>query len=84
MDADAVPYEFQEWEEELEPAASSARSGGPPRKPAGVGVLDPPFPPRKPPGPLSAKLAGFWLRMSALLLLAGIGLSLVLLLLRLF
>lgn len=37
-----MPFEFAENEFELEPASSSARSGGPPSKSAGVGILDPP------------------------------------------
>jgi hypothetical protein len=47
-----VPYEFTENEHEFEPQAASARGGGPPRKLTGVGVLDPPFPPKRPPGPI--------------------------------
>jgi len=35
-----MPYDFQEWEEELEPQTSSARIGGPPRKLTGIGVLE--------------------------------------------
>jgi hypothetical protein len=49
-----VPYEFAENDFELEPASSSARSGGPPRKHTGIGVLDPPVPPKRPPGPIPA------------------------------
>src|SRR5579862_6641904 len=41
-------YEFIEREDELEAQASSSRGGLPPRKITGVGVLDPPVPPRKP------------------------------------
>ena len=44
-----MPYEFAENEFELEPDASSARSGGPPPKLTGTGVLDPPVPPKRPP-----------------------------------
>lgn len=39
-------YDFQEWEEELEPQPSSARIGGPLRKLIGIGVQDPPGPRR--------------------------------------
>ena len=41
-------YEFSENEHEFEPQASSARGGSPPRKVTGAGVLDPPFPPKRP------------------------------------
>jgi hypothetical protein len=47
-----VPYEFAENEFELDPQAASARGGGPPRKRTGIGVLDPPFRPKRPPGPI--------------------------------
>ena len=40
-----MAYEHTEWEHEPEPQASSSRSGGPPRKTVGTGVLDPPLPP---------------------------------------
>jgi hypothetical protein len=69
-----MPYEFREWEEELEPQASSARVGGPPHKSSGIGVLDPPGPPKRPPGPLAALPASFLLRLLAALILAGLGL----------
>lgn len=51
-----MPYEFAENEFELEPASSPARSGGPPRKRAGIGVLDPP-------GPIPATPASLFLRI---------------------
>jgi hypothetical protein len=66
-----MPYDFQEWEEELEPQPSSARIGGPPRKLRGIGVLDPPGPPKRPPGPLAALPASFLKRLLAGLILAG-------------
>ena len=44
-----MPHEFAENEFELEPASSSAGSGGPPRKSASIGILDPPVPPKRPP-----------------------------------
>jgi hypothetical protein len=75
-----MPYEFREWEEELEPQASSARLGGPPRKMTGIGVLDPPVPPRRPPGPLAALPASFLMRLLAALILLGLAGSLYLLL----
>ncbi|MGC1482887.1 MAG: hypothetical protein WA789_03750 [Candidatus Acidiferrum sp.] len=75
-----MPYEFREWEEELEPQASAARLGGPPRKSSGIGVLDPPRPPRRPHGPLAALPASFLKRLLAGLILAGLVLLLVFLL----
>jgi hypothetical protein len=42
-----MPYEFTEWEHEPEPEASSSRTGGPPRKVTGIGILDPPSPPKR-------------------------------------
>jgi len=57
-----MPYEFAEHDFELEPASSSARSGGPPRKFTGIGVLDPPVPSKRPLGsPLLGVLAGLLL-----------------------
>ena len=60
-----MPYEFREWEEELEPQASSAHLGGPPRKSTGIGVLDPQ-------GPLAASPAPFLGRLLAGLILASL------------
>jgi hypothetical protein len=36
-----VPNEFAEYDDEPQTQSSSRRSGGPPRKHTGVGVLDP-------------------------------------------
>ncbi len=66
-----MPYEFAENPDELEPQASSARGGGPPRKLTGTGVLDPPFPPRRPPGPIPAFPTSLRFRILAGLLLAA-------------
>jgi hypothetical protein len=66
-----MPYDFQEWEQELEPQTSSARIGGPPRKLTGIGVLDPPGPPKRPPWPFAALPASFLKRLLAGLILAG-------------
>ena len=66
-----MPYDFQEWEEELEAQTSSGRIGGPPRKLTGIGVLDPPGPPKRSPGPLAALPASFPKRVLAGLILAG-------------
>jgi hypothetical protein len=68
-----VPYEFAENEEELEPQAASARGGGPPRKLTGAGVLDPPFPPKRPPGPIPTAPTSLLFRILAGLLLVALG-----------
>jgi hypothetical protein len=68
-----VPYEFAENEEELEPQAASARGGGPPRKLTGADVLDPPFPPKRPPGPIPTAPTSLLFRILAGLLLVALG-----------
>jgi hypothetical protein len=70
-----MPYEFTDEEYELEPQPSSARSGGPPRKSTGIGLLDEPFPPKGPIEPLRRLSAVLWMRILAILLLLGIGIS---------
>src|SRR2546430_1477261 len=76
-----VPYDFAENEFELDPQAASARGGGPPRKRTGIGVLDPPFPPKRPPGPIPAAPTSLLWRMAAALLLTGLAAAIRLLLL---
>jgi hypothetical protein len=66
-----VPYEFAEYEDEPEPQAASAPGGGPPRKLTGTGVLDPPFPPKRPPGPIPTFPTSLGFRILAALLLAA-------------
>jgi hypothetical protein len=68
-----VPYDFAENEYELDPQASSARGGSPPRKRTGIGVLDSPFPPKRPPGSIPAVPSSLLFRIFAGLLLAGIA-----------
>ena len=75
-----MPYDFAENEYELEPQASSARSGGPPRKLSGIGVVDPPFPPKRPPGPIPTVPASQLFRIVAGLLIAGLAGTILLLL----
>jgi hypothetical protein len=75
-----VPYDFAEYEFELDPQASSARGGGPPRKRAGVGVLDPPIPPKRPPGPIPTVPSSLLFRVFAGLLLAGLAAAILFLL----
>ncbi len=67
-----APYDFAENEYELDPQASSARGGGPPRKLTGSGVLDPPFSPKTPPGPIPTAPSSLLFRILAGLLLAGL------------
>ena len=68
-----MPYEFSENEFELEAASSGALRGGPPRKLTGVGVLDPPVPPKRPPEPIPTKPASLFVRILAGLILAGLA-----------
>jgi hypothetical protein len=75
-----VRYDFAENEYELDPLANSARGGGPPRKFAGVDIVDPPIPPKRPPGPLPAVPASPVFRVVAALILAGIAVTLLFLL----
>jgi hypothetical protein len=75
-----VPYDFAENEYELGPQAYSARGGGPPRKQTGIGVLDSPFPPKRPPGPVPAIPSSLLFRIFAGLILAGLAVALFFLL----
>jgi hypothetical protein len=75
-----VPYDFAEYEFELDPQASSARGGGPPRKRTGVGVVDPPIPPKRPPGPIPTVPSSLLFRVFAGLLLAGLTAAILFLL----
>jgi hypothetical protein len=68
-----MPHEFSEYDQGLEPEASSARFGGPPRKFTGIGVLDPPRPPKRPPGPIPSAPTSLLWRIAAGLLLAGLA-----------
>jgi hypothetical protein len=78
----AMPYEFTDREYEPEPQASSSRGGLPPRKITGVGVLDPPVPPRKQPGPLTPIPASRLKRIFAVVILVGVAISLAMLLMQ--
>ena len=66
-----MPYDFAENEYELDPQASSVR-GGPPRKLTGTGVVDPPFPPKRSPGPIPTAPSSLLFRILAGLLIAGL------------
>jgi hypothetical protein len=76
-----MSHEYHERELELEPQAASSRGGHPPRKTTGVGVLDPPVPPRKQPRPLGPIPASWLVRIFAVMLLIGLFVSAILLLL---
>ena len=75
-----MPYDFAENEFELDPQAASARGGGPPRKRTGIGVLDPPFPPKRPPGLIPTVPSSLLFRIFAGLLLAGLAATILFLL----
>jgi hypothetical protein len=75
-----VGYNFADYEDELEPQASSARSGGPPRKRSGIGVLDPPFPPKRLPGPVPSAPPYLRFRIFAGLILVGLAAAILYLL----
>jgi hypothetical protein len=71
-----MAYEFTNNEFELEPEASSVRGAGPPRKWTGCGVLDPPFPPKSPPGPNPTAPSSLLFRVLAGLVLTGLAVTL--------
>jgi hypothetical protein len=73
-----MPYEFTEWEHEPQTQTSSSRGGGPPRKIAGVGLLDPTVPPKRQ-GPLLPVSTTMFLRIFAALILVGMIVSMFLL-----
>src|SRR5438477_11746432 len=75
-----MPYHFAENEFELEPEASPARGGGPPRKLTGAGGLDPPFSPKRPPGSIPTVPSSLLFRIVAGLVLAGLATALFFLL----
>ncbi|MGA7855279.1 MAG: hypothetical protein WCA15_18305 [Candidatus Acidiferrales bacterium] len=68
-----MPYEFTDRDYEPEPQASSSRGGIPPQKIAGVGLLDPPVPPKKQPVPLPHVPASPLQRILAAIVLAAIA-----------
>ena len=75
-----MPYSFTEREQELEPQPSMGRWRGPPRKSTLAGVLDTPTPPKKPIRPLSRIPISLVLRIGAMILLAGILASIIVML----
>lgn len=68
-----MAYAFAENEHELEPLASSARGGGGPPKFTATAVLDPPVPPKRPPGPIPLTPASMIFRIFAGLILAALA-----------
>ena len=68
-----MPYEFAENEYELDPQASSAHGSVPPRKRTEIDILDPPFPPKRAPGPIPAVPSPLLFRVFVGLLLAGLA-----------
>ena len=69
-----MPYEFIEREDELEPQAAGGHRGSPPSKYTAAGVLDPPFPPKKPLRPIPALLRSPLFRVIVVVILAGLAL----------
>jgi len=75
-----MAYEFTQYEQEPEAQAAGARYGGPPRKHTGIGLLDPPVPPKKPPSPTPAIPRTVIRMLAALILLGLVAATLVMLL----
>ena len=73
-----MPYEFLENEFEPQTASSAARSGSPPNKLTGSGILDPAVPPKRPPGPIPATPTSLLFRILLGLLLVGLATGLLL------
>ena len=74
-----MAYDFAEYEPEPE-AQASGRFSGPPRKFTGVGVLDPPVPPKRPPGPIPAAPTSLLWRIAAVVILAALAAMTIMLL----
>jgi hypothetical protein len=70
-----MPHEFISREEEPDPQAAGGRSVGPPRKHIAAGVLDPPFPPKKPLEPIPAAPRSTLVRIFVILILVGLLLA---------
>ena len=68
-----MAYEFIEREADPEPQAAGSRSGGPPLKPSALGVLDPPFPPKKPLRPIPPVSRSGIFRVFVALILVGLA-----------
>ena len=68
-----MAHEFIPREEEPEAKASGNRMGGPPHKRTAAGVLDPPFPPKKPPEQIPAIPRSTLIRLFVVLILLGLA-----------
>lgn len=68
-----MPHSFHPREEEPEAEAGGRRIGGPPSKHTTAGVLDPPVPPRKPPGPIPAIPRSTLIKIFAVVILLGLA-----------
>jgi len=66
-----MPHQFTEWEEEPEPQASASHAGSPPRKITGVGIFDPPVPPKRQ-EPLYPIAGSLFVQIVAVVILIGI------------
>lgn len=75
-----MPYDFAENEYELDSLVAAARGGGPPRKSAGIDVLDPPFPPKGPNESIPTAPSSLFIRVLAGLILTGLAIALLFLL----
>ena len=73
-------HEFSESAQEPEPESSFAHGSGPPRKLTGIGTLDPPVPPKRPPGPIPQTPASLLFRIVAGVLLVALAIATIALL----
>jgi hypothetical protein len=79
-----MAYEFTEFDYEPETQGASAHGGKPPGRFTSAGVLEPPVPPKRPPGPIPAIPAGKVFRILAAVILAAIGIMTLVALIRSF
>jgi hypothetical protein len=68
-----MPHEFIRREDEPEPLTGGSYSGVPPRKHSAAGVLDPPFPPKKPLRPIPTTPRSVIIRLFVILILIGLA-----------
>jgi hypothetical protein len=72
-----MPHQLTEYEDEPQTQASSGGFIVPPPKHIGVGVLDPPVPPRRPVPPLAKPPSPWLIKGLAILILAVLALMLI-------
>ena len=77
-----MPYKYEENEYEPETQAASSRGGVPPRKATGIGVLDPPVPPKRQPPPSPPIPRAKVIFIFAIVILAGLMAGALLIVLR--